>query len=90
MHSLDLCNAQVWEGKPTEEKKEASNGDLKLQKSLEVTTDLSKEPTSTAQANGDVKISENGSVAKTGDAHKGGKPVVTEKVILANGVANGC
>ncbi|KAJ0083804.1 hypothetical protein Patl1_30064 [Pistacia atlantica] len=81
---------EVWEGKPTEEKKEASNGDLKSQKSLEGATDLSKEPTSTAQANGDVKITENGSVAKTGDAHKGGKPVVTEKVVLANGVANGC
>lgn len=85
-----LCNTQVWEGKPTEEKKESWNGDTKLQKSFDVATDLSKEPTSTAQANGDVKISENGSVVKTGDAHKGGKPVVTEKVILTNGVANGC
>ncbi|XP_044505807.1 YTH domain-containing protein ECT4-like [Mangifera indica] len=81
---------QVWEGKPTEEKKESWNGDTKLQKSFGVATDLSKEPTSTAQANGNVKISENGSVVKTGDAHKGGKPVVTEKVILTNGVANGC
>lgn len=79
---------QVWEGKPTDEKKELANGELKTQKSLEAASDL---VTTTVQSNGDLKLSENGSVAKTGDAHKGTKPVVvSEKVILANGVANGC
>lgn len=82
---------QVWEGKVTDEKKEAPNGELKLQKSLEVASDAIKEPIPTALSNGDMKHSENGSVAKTGDAHKGVKPVVPSDKILANGVvANGC
>ncbi|KAL5834120.1 hypothetical protein ACOSQ3_017794 [Xanthoceras sorbifolium] len=79
---------QVWEGKVTDEKKEAANGELK---SLEVASDAMKEPNSTVHSNGDVKHSENGTVGKTGDAHKGAKPVVTSDKILANGVvANGC
>ncbi|KAI5421272.1 hypothetical protein KIW84_024228 [Lathyrus oleraceus] len=35
-------------------------------------------------------LSENGAVAKTGDAPKGAKPVVLESKIVPNGVANGC
>ncbi|KAJ4724010.1 evolutionarily conserved C-terminal region 2 [Melia azedarach] len=85
---------QVWEGKPADEKKEVvANGELKSQKSSETASNLIEEATLTAQANREVKISENGSVAKTGDAHKGttAKPVVvSDKVTLANGVANGC
>ncbi|KAL9459023.1 hypothetical protein AB3S75_007838 [Citrus x aurantiifolia] len=82
---------QVWEGKPAEEKKELANGELKTQRSSEVASDLVEERTATVQSNGDLRLSENVSVAKTGDAHKGSKPVVvSEKVILANGVANGC
>ncbi|KAK9273434.1 hypothetical protein L1049_018244 [Liquidambar formosana] len=81
---------QVWEGKPTDEKnKEGANGELRSQKSLEVASELIKEPVLAAQINGDQKLSENGSVAKTGDGPKGAKPVV-EKTILVNGVANGC
>ena len=40
--------------------------------------------------NDDHKPSENGSVAKAGDAPKGAKPVVSETKIVANGVVNGC
>lgn len=88
---LILETLQVWEGKPAEEKKELANGELKTQRSSEVASDLVEERTTTVQSNGDLRLSENGSVAKTGDAHKGSKPVVvSEKVILANGVANGC
>ena len=79
---------QVWEGKPVDEKKDVANGS---QKSLEVASDLIKEPSLTAHPNGDLKLSENGSVTKSGDALKGGKPVVvSEKRVLSNGMANGC
>lgn len=81
-------SGQVWEGKPTDEE----NGELKPQKSLEVASDLIKESMLPAvQANGDRKLFENGSVAKSGDAPKVFKSsVVPEKRIVANGVANGC
>ncbi|KAF3953993.1 hypothetical protein ACB098_08G131000 [Castanea mollissima] len=81
---------QVWEGKHTDEKKERVNGELKTQNSVEAASDSIKEPILSVQANEDPKILDNGSVAKTGDAPKGAKPVVSEKRILANGVANGC
>ncbi|GKV30270.1 hypothetical protein SLEP1_g39099 [Rubroshorea leprosula] len=78
---------QVWEGKPIDEKKEV----IVLQKSSEVASDLVKQPTPIAQSNGDLKLSENGSLAKTADGPKGSKPaVVSEKKVLANGIANGC
>ncbi|XWS52378.1 hypothetical protein CRYUN_Cryun11dG0064600 [Craigia yunnanensis] len=78
---------QVWEGMPVNEKKDVENG---AQKSLEVASDLIKEPSLTAHSNGDLKLSENGSVIKSGDAPKGVKPVVSEKRVLSNGIVNGC
>ncbi|XP_057472864.1 YTH domain-containing protein ECT2-like [Actinidia eriantha] len=82
---------QVWEGKSTGEKnKEGGNGEPKFQVSSKVASDLVKEPTSTVQWNGDVRLSENGSVTKSGDCQKGDKSaVVLEKRVVANGVANG-
>ncbi|XP_038880715.1 YTH domain-containing protein ECT2-like isoform X2 [Benincasa hispida] len=73
---------QVWEGKPTDEKKEVSEVvDVKTPKPVEATNDLVKEET---------KISENGSVLKTVDALKGGaKPVTTPSSEKRSGVANG-
>ncbi|KAI5384781.1 YTH domain-containing protein ECT4 isoform X1 [Lathyrus oleraceus] len=79
----------VWEGKSTEEKIEV-NGEINTQKS-EVTSELLKESTTLAVK--DIEnhtLSENGAVAKTGDAPKGAKPVVLESKIVPNGVANGC
>ncbi|XP_038701782.1 YTH domain-containing protein ECT4-like isoform X2 [Tripterygium wilfordii] len=74
----------VWDGKPKEEKKEIANGSQQV--SLEVASDLSKEPTSTQLPNSDHH--ENGLAAKGGDVAQGGKSVVSEKI--ANGLANGC
>ncbi|XP_004504214.1 YTH domain-containing protein ECT4 isoform X2 [Cicer arietinum] len=79
---------QVWEGKPADEKIEV-NGEINTQKP-EVTSELLKESTLAEKDNGDAKHSENGVVAKTGDAPKGAKPVVSESKIVPNGVANGC
>ncbi|PON32259.1 YTH domain containing protein [Parasponia andersonii] len=73
---------QVWEGKPID--KEVANGELN-QKSLEVASDLTKDPSPTAHPGDNLKVSENGSAATTGDAPKGAKPVVAEKKIVANG-----
>lgn len=73
---------QVWEGKPTDEKKEVSEVvDVKTPKPVEASNDLVKEETT--------KISENGSVLKTGDAPKGAKPVTTTPSEKRSGVANG-
>ncbi|XP_057509024.1 YTH domain-containing protein ECT2-like [Actinidia eriantha] len=82
---------QVWEGKSTGEKnQEGGNGEPKLQVSSEVASDLVKEPNYAVQSNGDVRLSENGSVTKSGDSPKGAKSaVVPEKRVVANGVANG-
>ncbi|KAI4317340.1 hypothetical protein L6164_025214 [Bauhinia variegata] len=74
---------QVWEGKPADEKIEL-NGEVKNQKS-DVTSDFLKERNLAEQVKEDNKLSENGSVAKTGDAPKGAKPVVSENKIVANG-----
>jgi len=70
--------AQVWEGKPTEEKKrESTNGDVTTQKSSELKSD------SVDQNNGDSKTAETiSTTVKSG--------VVVDKKIVANGVANGC
>ncbi|KAF5725534.1 Evolutionarily conserved C-terminal region 2 isoform 2 [Tripterygium wilfordii] len=77
---------QVWEGKASQEKKEEANDS---QKPLEAVSDVRKDNTTIAQPNGEVKHSENGSVAKAGDGLKGSKPVLSE-MKMANGVANGC
>lgn len=79
---LTLLAMQVWEGKPTDEKKEVSEVvDVKTPKPVEATNDLVKEET---------KISENGSVLKTVDAPKGSaKPVTTTPSEKRSGVANG-
>ncbi|KAI3461911.1 hypothetical protein Pfo_018574 [Paulownia fortunei] len=84
--------AQVWEGKPTEEKsKESTNGDLKPQKSSEPATDLNKEAASAVQINGDCKTMESSVLPKSVDILKNVKPAaVLEKKLVANGVANGC
>lgn len=60
------------------EKKETANGELKSQKSSEVSTDLIKE-TATVLSNGDLKLPEDPKAAKT---------AVPE--VIANGVANAC
>ena len=79
----------MWEGKPVDEKKDLANGELN-QKSLEVATELIKDTSPIAHAVDDLKVAENGSATTTGDAPKGAKPVVAEKKIGVNGVANGC
>ncbi|XP_023531921.1 uncharacterized protein LOC111794042 [Cucurbita pepo subsp. pepo] len=77
---------QVWEGKPTDEKKDVSEVvvDMKTPKPVEaLSNDLVKEETP--------KNAENGSVLKTGDAPKGARPVTTttttasEKRSVVNG-----
>lgn len=80
---------QVWEGKAIDEKKEVANGQLKTQNSSEVPSDLTKESIPAVHASEEVKLAENGLIA-AGDAPKGAKPVVSEKRVVANGVANGC
>ncbi|KAJ4979035.1 hypothetical protein NE237_009815 [Protea cynaroides] len=92
---------QVWDGKSTQiatasDEKDMANGKPRLQKSLEVAS------AAVIQSNGESRVSEengsvermmseeNGSIAGAGDAPKGAKPVVTEKRVVANGVANGC
>lgn len=90
---LLILKMQVWEGKHADEKKERANGELKTENSLEVASELIKEPMPipSAQTKEEVKLLENGSVAEK-DVPKGAtaKPViVAEKRIIANGVANG-
>lgn len=86
---LAFHGTQVWEGKSSEEKsKDGTNGELKSHKSADGSSFLGKEATPAVQANGDVKLSENGSVAKSGDVPKGAKPI-SEKIVL-NGVATCC
>lgn len=86
---MTWCLTQVWEGKPTDEKnKDSINGEIKSQKPSEVSSVMGKEAPPAAQANGDVKVSENGSVTKSGEVPKGAKPGAEK--IVANGVANGC
>ena len=81
-----LLKMQVWEGKPTDEKKDVSEVvvDMKTPKPVEaLSNDLVKEETP--------KNAENGSVLKTGDAPKGARPVTTttttasEKRSVVNG-----
>ncbi|KAJ4970073.1 hypothetical protein NE237_003172 [Protea cynaroides] len=75
-----------------EKDKETSNGKPRLQKSSEVTSALLKEPAAAAvQSNGDSKLpEENGLVAGSAAPKVSAKPEVTEKRVVANGVANGC
>ncbi|XP_011089706.1 YTH domain-containing family protein 1-like [Sesamum indicum] len=81
--------AQVWEGKHTEEKnKESTSVDLKLEKSSETASHLNKESTPAVHLNRDSKTVES---SKSGDILKTVKPAaVPEKKLVANGVANGC
>ncbi|XP_075515920.1 YTH domain-containing protein ECT4-like [Primulina tabacum] len=80
--------AQVWEGKPSEEKnKENINGDPKLLKSSEVTSDSNKQSTTVVQTIGDFTTLKNDPPPKSGDNLK--SAAVPEKIV-ANGVANGC
>ncbi|XP_065865134.1 YTH domain-containing protein ECT2 [Euphorbia lathyris] len=72
---------QAPEAKPVEEKKDLVNGTH--EQSLDVVPDAKEEPISIVQSNGDLKPLENGSVDDS-------KPVVLEKRITANGIANGC
>ncbi|KAL5563428.1 hypothetical protein UlMin_033175 [Ulmus minor] len=79
-----LFQKQAWGEKPAvDEKKEAANGELEP-KSLEAVSDLNK------SGSNNPNVTENGSVPTTGEAPKGTKPVVPEKKIVSNGVANGC
>ncbi|XP_050110620.1 YTH domain-containing protein ECT4-like isoform X1 [Malus sylvestris] len=80
---------QVWEGKNNDEKEQVENGQLKTQNSLEVPAELTKESVPAVSGSEEPKVAENGSIA-SGDAPKGAKPVVSDKRVVANGVANGC
>lgn len=82
---------QMWEGKPTDErnKDEGVNGELKLQKSSEVASDLVKESVPDVQTNGDVGLSEDLQTEKSGDTLKGAKSVIEEKIV-PNGIVNDC
>ncbi|XP_021591816.1 YTH domain-containing protein ECT2 isoform X2 [Manihot esculenta] len=82
-----LFQKQVLDGKLEDEKREMANGS---HESLETVTDVMKEPTSTAQSNGDMKHSQNASVAKTVDALKASEPLASEEQNAANGIAGGC
>lgn len=61
--------------KPTDEKKEEANGEMKTQMQLEATSDLIEEPTPNAQTD-DLQLSENVSVEKMEDALEDVQPVV--------------
>lgn len=80
---------QVWEGKASDEKNKEgmTNGELRLQKSLEVDADIMKQPAShSVQINGgEHKLSENGFHTSNGDSQKGAKLAAA-----TNGIANGC
>ncbi|XP_038725458.1 YTH domain-containing protein ECT2-like isoform X2 [Tripterygium wilfordii] len=78
---------QVWEGKASPEKKEEANDSPKP---LEAVSVVRKDTNTIAQPNGEVKHSENGSVANAGDGLKGSKPVLSEETKTTDGVANGC
>ncbi|KZV25689.1 hypothetical protein F511_04750 [Dorcoceras hygrometricum] len=80
--------AQVWEGKPSEEKsKESINGDPKLLKSSEVASDSNKQSTTVAQTIGDFITTKNDASPKSGDNFV--SAAVPEKIV-ANGLATGC
>lgn len=64
-----------------------ANGELKPQKSVEVVAEFVKE-TSAAQANGDMKLSDDVVTEKKADEAKIVKAVAPEKKALSNGVAN--
>ncbi|KAF1888057.1 hypothetical protein Lal_00024069 [Lupinus albus] len=78
---------EVWEGKPTDKKAEV-NGEVKAQ-NPEVAAELLKDLTLAEKDTDEHKLSKIESDAKTGDAPKGAKAVVSETKIVANGVANG-
>ncbi|XP_019155591.1 PREDICTED: uncharacterized protein LOC109152390 [Ipomoea nil] len=81
---------QVSDIKATEEKKkEATNGELKSQIPAEVACEAIKKATPIAQSNGDIKPSENGSVANSGDLPSTAKVTPSESKSIANGVVNG-
>ncbi|KAF8403988.1 hypothetical protein HHK36_012098 [Tetracentron sinense] len=82
---------EVWDGKPTDtvvtdKNNEGTNGKPRLQKSLEVTSGLLKEPAAAVQANGEREVSkENGLVAGAEDAPKSAKStLMSEKRVVAN------
>nr|GMD70861.1 YTH domain-containing family protein 2 [Ipomoea batatas] len=88
-----LYQKQVWEGKTTDEKmKETTNGEQKPQTPTEVVSEVkNNEATPAEQVNGDAKVVENGSAAKSGDVMKGDNQVVSsDDKAIANGVVNGC
>lgn len=79
---------QVWGGKPTGEKKEMVNGELKPQD--EVASGFTNESTQNC-VNGDLKHTANGGITeKTVDDPNSAKVVASEKKAVPNGVANAC
>ncbi|XP_021666488.2 YTH domain-containing protein ECT2 isoform X2 [Hevea brasiliensis] len=76
---------QVLEGKLEDEKKELANGS---DNALDVVGDVAQESISTSQSNGDLKHSENGPVAKAGDASS--KPLASDKQNVADGILSVC
>jgi hypothetical protein len=83
-------HARVWDGRPTEDKKESANGELKSLKPSEATSELDKPATLSVLANGESKTTENGPLLKSGDILKTVKPVAVPENLVANVVANGC
>lgn len=81
----------MWEGKSADEKnKDGLNMEATLPNSNDTASELVKDPTPAIQINGEAKVSENATAVK-GEVLKVSKPIVlTEKKVLANGLANGC
>ncbi|BFG33362.1 hypothetical protein CerSpe_196360 [Prunus speciosa] len=72
---------QVLDGKPTNGRNYRTDESLKTPESFGTALDLIKEPTSIAQTDEELKLSENGSVAETGDGPKGPEAVVSEVTV---------
>ncbi|PQM33098.1 YTH domain-containing family protein 2-like isoform X4 [Prunus yedoensis var. nudiflora] len=72
---------QVLDGKPTNGRNYRTDESLKSPESFGTALDLIKEPTSIAQTDEELKLSENGSVAETGDGPKGPEAVVSEVTV---------
>lgn len=71
---------KVLDGKPTNGRNRTDES-LKSPESFGTALDLITEPTSIAQTNEELKLSENGSVAETGDGPKGPEAVVSEVTV---------
>ena len=73
---------QVWEGKPIEEKNKDSMENVNVDGKPHASPDVVKETASVVVASGNGKVTESNSLPESGD--------ITEKKLVANGIANGC